>query len=99
MSNEELVEIILEEGPLSAAELAEMSYPVRVTYLALMLSWALEYGLEAMAAQRETLRPMVLRGLEGVAQFIEDYWKQQAAREEGADDLEVGRERVRSTGV
>ncbi len=55
-----------------------MAYPVRVAYLALMLNWAKEHGLDNMVEQKKILRPMVLRGLEQIATLIHSFWEGQS---------------------
>ena len=76
-SEDEVTQIILENGPLSAEELARLAYPVRVAYLALMFGWAKEHGLDNLVEQREILKPMVLRGLEETAGFIDSFWERE----------------------
>ena len=51
-----------------------MAYPVRAAYLALMLSWAKQHGLDRLIEQRDALKPMVLRGLEEVGEMIQIFW-------------------------
>ena len=51
-----------------------MAYPVRAAYLALMLGWAKEHGLDDLVEQRESLKPMVLRGLEEIVGFVDNFW-------------------------
>jgi hypothetical protein len=54
-----------------------MAYPVRAAYLALMLSWAKQHGLDRLIEQRDALKPMVLRGLEEVAEMIQLFWQRE----------------------
>jgi hypothetical protein len=72
-----LVQTILERGPVTPEEFARMAYPVRAAYLTLMLSWAKERGLDHLTEQREALKPMILRGLEEVAEMIDVFWKRE----------------------
>ena len=80
LSEDEVTQTILEQGPLTAEELARLAYPVRVAYLALMFGWAKEHGLDNLVEQREILKPMVLRGLEETARFIDSFWERETGR-------------------
>lgn len=79
-TDEEVTQTILEQGPLTTEELARMAYPVRVAYLALMLSWAQERGLDTLVEQKEILKPMVLRGLEELVTSMDSFWEQHVGR-------------------
>ncbi len=83
LAEDEVVQTILEQGPLNTEELARMAYPVRAAYLALMLSWAKEHGLDNLIEQKEILKPMVLDGLEDMAEFMGGFWERQAGKKEG----------------
>ncbi len=74
-TDDEVIQTILEQGPLTPEELARLAYPVRTVYLALMLSWAQEHGLNNLVGQRESLKPMMLRCLEEVAEYINSVWR------------------------
>ena len=93
LSEDEVTKTILEHGPLTAQELARLAYPVRVAYLALMFGWAKEHGLDNLVEQREILKPMVLRGLEETAEFIDSFWERETGRPPKA---EQARRKVRS---
>ena len=77
LTDDKVVQSILDHGPLTPEEFARMAYPVRAAYLALMLSWAKEHGVERLIEQRDALKPMVLRGLEEVAEMIRVFWKRE----------------------
>ena len=85
LSDEEGTQIILEHGPLTAEELARMSFPVRTLYLALMLGWAKERGLDNLVEQKKVLKPMVLRGLEEIASSIDIFWDREDGSPKRAD--------------
>ena len=74
LTDDKLVQTILHHGPITLEEFGRMAYPVRAAYLALMLSWAKQHGLDGLIEQRDALKPMVLRGLEEVAEMIEVFW-------------------------
>ena len=74
LTDDKVVQIILEHGPITPLEFTRMAYPVRAAYLALMLSWSKQHGLDHLVEQKETLKPMVLRGLEEVAEMIHVFW-------------------------
>ena len=74
LSDDKVVQTILDHGPITLEEFCRMAYPVRAAYLALMLSWAKQHGLGQMIEQRDALKPMVLRGLEEVAEMIQVFW-------------------------
>ena len=85
LTDDKVVQVILNDGPITPKEFARMAYPVRAAYLALMLSWTKQHGLDHLVEQKETLKPMVLRGLEEVAEMIHVFWKREnesAARSE-----------------
>ena len=73
LSKDEVTQTILKHGPLTPEELARMAYPVRVAYLALMLSWVREHGLDNLIEQKEALRSMALRGLKEAAGSIDGF--------------------------
>ena len=77
LTDDKVVETILHHGPITLEELVRMAYPVRSAYLALMLSWAKQHGLDRLIEQRDALKPMVLRGLEEVAEMIEVFWERE----------------------
>ena len=80
LTDDEVAQTILEQGPLTTEELARMAYPVRVAYLALMLSWAKEHGLDNLVEQKEILKPMVLHGLQEMEGFFNSFWEHQTGR-------------------
>ncbi len=80
LSEDEVIQTILEHGPLTTEELARIAFPVRVAYLALMLSWAKEHGLDNLVEQKETLKPVVLRGLEETMGSIDRFWASEPGR-------------------
>ena len=73
LTDDEVTQAILEQGPLTTEELVRMAYPVRAIYLALMLGWAQEHGLDNLVEHRAVLKPMVLRGLEEMVGFIDSF--------------------------
>ena len=77
LTDDKVVQTILDHGPLTLEEFGRMAYPVRAAYLALMLSWAKQHGLRQMIEQRDELKPMVLRGLEEVAEMIHVFWERE----------------------
>jgi hypothetical protein len=77
LTDDKLVQTILDHGPITKGEFARMAYPVRAAYLALMLSWAKQHGLDRLIEQRDALKPMVLRGLEEVAEMIQLFWQRE----------------------
>ena len=79
LTDDAIVQTILERGPVTPEEFARMAYPVRAAYLALMLSWAKQNGLDHLVEQKEALKPMVLRGLEEVAEMIHVFWGRENA--------------------
>jgi len=81
LPEDKLVQTILDHGPITPIEFARMAYPVRAAYLALMLSWTKQHGLDHLVEQKETLKPMVLRGLEEVAEMIHVFWKRETEAE------------------
>jgi hypothetical protein len=85
LTKEALVQTILERGPVTPEEFARMAYPVRAAYLTLMLSWAKEHGLDHLTEQREALKPMILRGLEEVAEMIDLFWKRENEQSDKTD--------------
>ncbi len=92
LTDNEVAQTILEQGPLTTEELARMAYPVRVAYLALMLSWAKEHGLDNLVDQREVLKPMVLRGLEETVASMDSFWKDHVDRPPKAKSAEASKE-------
>ena len=88
LTDDKLVQTILEDGPITPEEFARMAYPVRAAYLALMLSWAKQHGITHLIQQREVLKPMVLRGLEEVAELIHVFWKRENEAE-AANEAQV----------
>ena len=77
LTDDKVVQTILEDGPITPEEFTRMAYPVRAAYLALMLSWAKQHGLKHLIEQKETLKPVVLRGMEEVGQLIHVFWKRE----------------------
>jgi hypothetical protein len=77
LTDDKMVETILRDGPITLEEFGRMAYPVRAAYLALMLSWAKQHGMDSMIEQRDALKPMVLRGLEEVAEMIQLFWERE----------------------
>ena len=77
LTDDKMVQTILHHGPITQEEFGRMAYPVRAAYLALMLSWAKQHGLDHLIEQRDALKPMVLRGLEEVAEMIQVFWKRE----------------------
>ena len=77
LTDDKVVQTILDDGPITLEEFGRMTFPVRAAYLALMLSWAKEHGLGQLIEQREELKPMVLRGLEEVAEMIHVFWERE----------------------
>lgn len=77
LTDDKVVQTILDHGPITPEEFARMAYPVRAAYLALMLSWAKQHGVGRLIEQRDALKPMVLRGLEEVAELIRVFWKRE----------------------
>ena len=84
LTDDEVTQIILEQGPLTAEELARMAYPVRVVYLALMLSWAKEHGLDNLVEHRKSLKPVVQHGLAETAEFMNIFWERQTRTKPGS---------------
>ena len=78
LTDEEVIQTILEQGPLTIEEWVRMASPVRAAYLALMLGWAKEHGLDHLVEHRAALKPLVLRGLEETVGFIDSFWARQA---------------------
>lgn len=74
LTDDKVVQTILHRGPITLEEFGRMAYPVRAAYLALMLSWAKQHGLDRLIEQRDALKPMVLRGLEEVGEMIQVFW-------------------------
>ena len=91
LTDNEVAQTILEQGPLTTEELARMAYPVRAAYLALMLSWAKEHGLDNLVDQKEVLKPMVLRGLEETVASMDSFWKHHAGRPKKAKPAEASK--------
>lgn len=60
-SPEDSARLILEQGPLTRAELKKLSQAKAFEYLDLMNSFLNELGAEAFVARREELREAVLR--------------------------------------
>ena len=92
LTDDKVVQTILEDGPITPEEFSRMAYPVRAAYLALMLSWAKEHGLRHLIEQKETLKPMVLRGLEEVADLIHIFWKREDEAEAARENQLTGQE-------
>ena len=92
LTDNEIAQTILEQGPLTTAELAHLAYPVRTAYLALMLSWVKEHGLENLIDQKEVLKPMVLRGLEETVASIDGFWKHHGSRPPKAKPTKASKE-------
>ena len=89
LTDNEVTQTILEQGPLTTEELARMAYPVRVAYLALMLSWVKEHGLDNLVDQKEVLKPLVLRGLEETVGSIDQFWEHHVSRPPKAKPAEA----------
>ncbi|HEX7294953.1 MAG TPA: hypothetical protein VF251_04315 [Pyrinomonadaceae bacterium] len=77
LTDDKIVQTILDDGPITPEEFARMAYPVRAAYLALMLSWTKQHGLDRLIEERYALRPMVWRGLEEVAEMIQVFWERE----------------------
>lgn len=86
LTDDKVVQTILDHGPVTPIEFARMAYPVRAAYLALMLSWTKQHGLDHLVEQKEALKPMVLRGLEEVAEMIHVFWKRETEAEEARSE-------------
>ena len=92
LTDNEIAQTILEQGPLTTEELAHMAYPVRAAYLALMLSWVKEHGLDNLIDQKEVLKPMVLRGLEETVASMDSFWEHRVGRSQRAKPAEASKE-------